>query len=63
VHFRSGGLRKTKILAASLQYPEFESWVISVFSQTHRVDRELNGHDDRSILPPYRVVAHSGSWA
>ena len=39
-------LRKAKILAARLQNPEFESWV----------DRELNGYDDRSRLPPYRIV-------
>ena len=39
-------LRKAKILAARLQNPEFVTWV----------DRELNGYDDRSSLPPYRVV-------
>ena len=39
-------LRKAKILAARLQNPEFESWV----------DRELNGYDDRSSLPRYRML-------
>jgi hypothetical protein len=39
-------LRKAKILAARLQYPEFETWV----------DSELNGYVDRSNLPPYRVL-------
>ena len=39
-------LRKAKILAAGLQNPEFGSWV----------DRELNGYDDRSSLPAYRVL-------
>jgi hypothetical protein len=39
-------LRKAKILAARLQNPEFEIWV----------DRELNGYDERSSLPPYRIL-------
>jgi hypothetical protein len=40
-------LRKAKILAVRLQYPEFETWV----------DRgELNGYVHGSSLPPYRVV-------
>src|ERR1017187_5319112 len=39
-------LRKAKILAVRLQYPEFEAWV----------DRELNGYAGRSSLPPYRVL-------
>jgi hypothetical protein len=39
-------LRKAKILAVRLRYPEFEAWV----------DRELNGYVGRSSLPPYRVL-------
>ena len=39
-------LRKTKVLSARLQNPEFFRWV----------DQELNGYPDRDSLPPYRIV-------
>ena len=39
-------LRKAKILAARLKNPEFEAWV----------DHELNGYEDRTAVPSYRVI-------
>ena len=39
-------LRKAKILAARLHNQDFEDWV----------NRELNGYDDSTNLPPYRVI-------
>src|SRR5664280_358148 len=40
-------LRKAKILAARLKNAEFENWV----------DRELNGYEDRTGVPPYRIIS------